>query len=281
MSRADWHRPEVIMPEGMRRIRLTVAYDGRAFHGWQCQENAESVQDAIKTILDQVTGEDIFVQGSGRTDAGVHALGQVAHFDTVSKLPADKFKVILNTKLPKTVRILESSEPEGVFHARFTSMAREYWYLVKRMDDMLPFDDGRVTPVRELPSLETLNSYAEKLCGTHDFTTFCSAKDECESKWRDIYESLWTEEHDPYGFPVLKYRVAGNAFLYHQVRSMVGTMLEDAKQHSTPEVFQARLDSRDRSQALKTAPSDGLYLARISYDEAEYQWFEEGNNGRH
>ncbi|MBQ0070575.1 MAG: tRNA pseudouridine(38-40) synthase TruA, partial [Spirochaetales bacterium] len=249
--------------------------------GWQSQNNASSVQGAIEEILSAVTGEEIFVQGSGRTDAGVHALGQVAHFDTASRLPADKFRVILNTKLPKTVRILESSEPEGVFHARFTAMAREYWYLVKRMDEMLPFDDGRITPLHELPSLDLLNEYASCLKGTHDYTTFCSSRDECESKWRDIYESEWTQETDDYGYTVYKYRVSGNAFLYHQVRSMVGTMLEDAKIHSEKAVFCSRLESRDRSQALRTALSDGLYLARISYDEEEYQWFEEENNGRH
>ena len=276
----DWHRPEVVMPQDKRRIALTISYDGNKWHGWQVQDNAESVEGEIEKVLSSVTGEDVFLQGSGRTDSGVHALGQVAHFDTSSEIPADKFSIILNTKLPSSIRVLSSWEPEGVFHARFTAMAREYRYLIKAFSDMLPFDSGRITPLRALPDVSRLNSYASLLVGTHDFSTFCSSKDMCESKVRDIYESEWTLEKDNYGFPLLRYKVVGNAFLYRQVRSMVGTMLDSALMGETEDDFKARLESKDRTKALKTAPSDGLYLYRISYDENEYLWFEEEYNGR-
>lgn len=159
-------------------------------------------------------------------------------------------------------------------------MAREYWYLVKSYDNMLPFDSGRITGLRALPDIEVLNSYAKLLVGTHDFSTFCSSKDICQSKVRDIYESEWKMEKDNYGFPLLKYRVAGNAFLYRQVRSMVGTMLDSALIGEDSSAFLERLEAKDREKALKTAPSDGLYLYRISYDEKEYLWFEEEYNGR-
>lgn len=280
MSRLDWHRPEVVMPQDKRRIALTISYDGNKWHGWQVQDNADSVEGEIEKVLSIVTGENVFLQGSGRTDSGVHAIGQVAHFDTESKIPAEKFSIILNTKLPQSIRILSSWEPEGVFHARFTAMAREYWYLVKSYDNMLPFDSGRITGLRALPDIEVLNSYAKLLVGTHDFSTFCSSKDICESKVRDIYESEWKMEKDNYGFPLLKYRVAGNAFLYRQVRSMVGTMLDSALIGEDSSAFLERLEAKDREKALKTAPSDGLYLYRISYDEKEYLWFEEEYNGR-
>ena len=280
MSRNDWHRPQVEMPQDKRRIALTVSYDGRFWHGWQVQENAPSVEGELEEALSKVLGEKVFLQGSGRTDAGVHALGQVAHFDTSSSIPVEKFPVILNTMIPRSIRILSASEPQGIFHARFTAMAREYWYFVKRMDQILPFDEGRVTGIRRLPDISVLNAYAEVLSGTHDFTTFCSARDMSESRKRDIYESEWSLVEDKFGFPAYRYRVAGNAFLYRQVRSMVGTMLEAALGGEDPAVFKARLESRDRSMALKTAPSDGLYLARISYDENEYLWFEEGSDGR-
>ncbi|MCI7606807.1 MAG: tRNA pseudouridine(38-40) synthase TruA [Spirochaetales bacterium] len=280
MSRLDWHRPEVVMPQDKRRIALTISYDGTKWHGWQVQDNAESVEGEIEKVLSSVTGEDVFLQGSGRTDSGVHALGQVAHFDTSSEIPADKFSIILNTKLPSSIRVLSSWEPESVFHARFTAMAREYRYLIKAFSDMLPFDSGRITPLRALPDVSRLNSYASLLVGTHDFSTFCSSKDMCESKVRDIYESEWTLEKDNYGFPLLRYKVVGNAFLYRQVRSMVGTMLDSALMGETGDDFKARLESKDRTKALKTAPSDGLYLYRISYDENEYLWFEEEYNGR-
>lgn len=282
MARSDWRRPDVEpVMEGWRRIKLTLSYDGSKYHGWQSQNNAVSVQSRLEEILRSVTGEpELFVQGSGRTDAGVHALDQACHFDTQSQIPADKFKVILNTKLEKSIRITSSSEPEGIFHARFTTYSREYWYMIKRMDDMLPFDENRYCFVHQLPDLDVLNSYAEKLFGTHDFTTFASARDESPSKYRDIYLSKWEREVDAYGYEVLKYRVAGNAFLYHQVRSMVGTMLEASKMGLSAEEFQAKLDKKDRSEALRTAVSDGLYLAKISYDEEEYRWFEEEYCGK-
>ena len=276
MARKDWRRPEIERVEaGKRRVKLTVSYDGLKYHGWQAQDNAISVQSEIMRILSSVTKEDVEVFGSGRTDAGVHALGQVCHFDTSSLLPAEKFKVILNTKLDKSIRILKAEDADPYFHARFSTMAREYWYMIKRFDDMLPFDDGRYSFVREFPSLKLLNGYAESLYGTHDFTTFASSRDISESKCRDIYTSRWDIFPDQYGYEVLRYRVAGNAFLYHQVRSMVGTMLEAGFKSESPESFKERLDSKDRGKALKTAPSSGLYLARISYDDKEYLWFEE------
>lgn len=268
------------MPSGKRRIILTVSYDGLYFHGWQEQDDALTVQETIKKELSTVLGEDVELFGSGRTDAGVHALGQVAHFDTTSKIDASRFAVILNSRLPSSVRIISSKEAEGVFHARFTAMAREYWYFIKRWDDALPFDEGRMTMVRRRPDMSLLQSYASILQGTHDFTSFCSARDICPSKVRDIYVSEWTEERDGYSLPFLKYRVVGNAFLYHQVRSMVGTMVECALREETPRSFRERLESRDRQKALKTYPSSGLYLARISYDENEYSWFEEESDGR-
>ena len=280
MSRLDWHRPEVIMPQDKRRIALTISYDGTKWHGWQVQDNAESVEGEIEKVLSQVTKESVFLQGSGRTDSGVHALGQVAHFDTLSKIPAHKFSTILNTKLPQSIRILSSWEPLGVFHARFTAMAREYWYLAKTYEHMLPFDSGRITPLKTLPDVDLLDSYASLLVGTHDFSTFCSSKDMCESKVRDIYESEWSIGKDSYGYPILKYRVVGNAFLYRQVRSMVGTMLDCGLEGESCDDFKRRLDAKDRRMALKTAVSDGLYLYRISYDEKEYLGFEEEYVGR-
>ena len=276
MARTDWNRPEVEpVAEGYRRIKLTISYDGSLFHGWQEQNNAHSVQQTIADLLKRVTKEDTVLLGSGRTDAGVHALGQVAHFDTKSQIDAEKFATILNSQLDKSIRIISSEDAPAGFHARYTTMAREYWYYVKRMDEMLAFDDKRYAFYKRLPSLETLNGYASILFGTHDFTTFASSRDLCPSKWRDVYVSEWEEVTDQYGCKALRYKVCGNAFLYHQVRSMVGTMVECGLLGYTDEQFKAILDSKDRSKALRTAPADGLYLARISYDENEYMWFEE------
>ncbi len=265
------------MPSEGRRIKLTISYDGSSFHGWQEQSEGETVQSTIKKELENLLGEDVCLQGSGRTDSGVHALGQVAHFDTKSSLPASRFAVILNSRLPSTIRILSSEDVDGVFHARFTSFAREYWYYIKEWEDTLPFDTNRVTNIKRMPDLALLNEYARLLEGTHDFTTFCSSKDLSESKYRDIYVSSWSEERDSWGKRFFKYRVVGNAFLYHQVRSMVGTMVECALRGESASSFEKRLSSCKRENALKTYPSSGLYLARISYDEEEYRWFEDKN----
>lgn len=275
--RSDWRRPESwqLPEEGETRIKLTVAYDGSAFHGWQAQAGIVSVQSVLSETLSSVVGKNTVVYASGRTDAGVHALAQGCHFDTSSRIAPEKFAVILNTKLPKTVRVLSAERaPEG-FHARYSTMSREYWYLIKEEKAMLPFDDRHVTAVKKPLDLERLNGYAICLQGTHDFTTFASARDPSESKFRDIYLSSWDAVTDCYGAPLYRYRTAGNAFLYHQVRSMVGTMLEALSLGESAEAFSNRLEAKDRSMALRTAPADGLYLADVSYDSSKYQWFED------
>ena len=274
--RSDWNRPSLEpLAEGFRRIKLTVSYDGSAFSGWQSQANGLGVQQYLERAITQITKEIVVVQGSGRTDSGVHALAQVCHFDTKSKISCNKFLPALNTKLPKQVRVILAEEVDGSFHSRYTTMAREYQYFVKEYKNFLPFDEKHITKREHLPSLELLNSYAECVLGTHDFTTFASARDVCPSKWRDIYESKWEQVSDQYGKMMYRYKVVGNAFLYHQIRSLVGTMLQLADKGESAEEFKRRLDSCDRTQAMTTAPSDGLYLARSSHDETEYQWFEE------
>ena len=282
MARSDWRRPALTPLEAdKRRIKLTISYDGSVFHGWQRQDNADSVQSRIEEAIEILTGFKVDVQASGRTDAGVHALMQVCHFDIPSTvtIPGEKFANALYSQLPPTIIVLSSEEVDGSFHARYTTMAREYRYFVKGKEEFLPFDKGYVTLFGRLPSLELLNQYASLLQGTHDFTTFASARDLSPSHFRDIYESYWSEGEDKYNKRYYRYTVVGNAFLYHQVRSMVGTMLLLASQKAPIEEFKRRLEAKDRSQALSTAPSDGLYLARISYDEEEYSWFEEEFNG--
>lgn len=278
MARSDWNRPALTpLEEGLRRIRLDVSYDGKAFHGWQSQDNGASVQQSLQEALKAVTGLELTVNGSGRTDAGVHALMQVCHFDIPDscRIPGQKFAAALNCHLEKSVKVLSSAEVDGSFHCRFTTMAREYRYFVKEEADMLPYDEGYVSAVHRLPELVLLNEYAALIQGKHDFTTFASAKDLSTSKYRDIYESYWEESLDKYGRRYYCYTVCGNAFLYHQVRSMVGTMLQFAAKGRSREEFSEVLEAKDRLRAGTTAPPDGLYLARISYDESEYAWFEE------
>lgn len=278
MSRSDWKRPvEFAAPEGRRRVALELSYDGRCYNGWQTQNNAKSVQETLKqAIVSFLNDDSVEVCGSGRTDSGVHAKGQVAHaeFNDCS-IPAKAFLYGLNAILPVSVRILRSWDVPASFHARYSAMAREYRYFAVQGFGRDAFMDGLVTRLKEMPDLDVLNSYAVQLVGTHDFTTFASAKDICPSKYRDIYESVFTMERSMYGDDVLCYKVCGNAFLYHMVRSLVGTMLEVAGNECSAAEFKDVLDSCDRRRAGKTAPSDGLYLWRVSYDPDEYQWFED------
>ena len=188
----------------------------------------------------------------------------------------EKVALALNSLLPLTVRAIKSESADGSFHARFTTMAREYRYFVKAKNDALPFDYNYVGLYSRLPDIGLLNSYASVLAGTHDFTTFASSMDQSVSRMRDIYESYWSAVHDRFGNLLYCYTVTGNAFLYHQVRSMVGTMMGLALRGGSCEAFSALLEAKDRMLAGTTAPSSGLYLSRISYDEDEYRWFEEG-----
>ena len=278
MARSDWKRPDVFSaPENRRRVAMELSYDGRAFCGWQRQKDADSVQQTIIDAVTRMIGDrNIDVIGSGRTDSGVHAYGQVAHveFDACD-IPAKAFHMGLNALLPYSIRIRRSWDVDNSFHARYSAMAREYRYFCRCGEPHDSFSDGLVTVLREFPDIELLNSYATHIVGTHDFTTFACSKDTCPSKVRDIYEAEFGWKESMYGDKLLCFRIAGNAFLYHMVRSLMGTMLDLAFDNKPDSAFKELLDAKDRLRTGRTAPSDGLYLWRVSYDPDEYMWFEE------
>ena len=161
------------------------------------------------------------------------------------------------------------------FHARYSAMAREYRYFCKEGEGHDSFSEGLVTLLKEFPSFDLLQDYAATIVGTHDFTTFASARDICPSKVRDIYEAEFGWNESMYGMKLLCFRIAGNAFLYHMVRSLMGTMLDYAADNRSAAEFRDLLEARTRILVGRTAPSDGLYLWRVSYDPEEYRWFEE------
>lgn len=277
MARSDWNRPDLEpLGPGLRRIRMTVSYHGSRYSGWQKQSNAMAVTEVLEKTIKQMIGEEVEIIGSGRTDSGVHALAQVCHMDVFNtSIKAEKFAPALNRLLPPDIRILDATEADGTFHARYTTMARTYRYYYKRECDMTAFDDQLVAKVKQFPSLKRLNEYAQAVAGTHDFTTFTARGDLCLSRNRDIYESYWQLETDRWGKEMLTYTICGNAFLYKMVRSLVGSMMEFAQKDMEKEAFEHILASLDRSLAGRTAGASGLYLYRISYDPAEYAWFEE------
>lgn len=284
MARSDWHRPsEFSAPENYRRVALTLRYNGSLFCGWQSQNSERSVQDELEKAVLKLTGlNEVTVVGSGRTDSKVHAMGQVAHIEipVSCTLPDRAFVHGLNSFLPEGVRITEAKSVESSFHARYSAMAREYRYFWAVVPEHDPFTENTVSRLRELPDMELLNSYAQIICGTHDFSTFCGAGDQSPSKFRDIYISEFSMVSSMYGYPVLCYRICGNAFLYHMVRSLAGTMVQMAAEGKSAEEFRRILQVGDRSLCGKTASPAGLYLWRISYDPEEFRWFEEEHAGR-
>lgn len=277
MARTDWRRPPLEpLEEGVRRIRMTVAYDGQNYNGWQRQPNGVGISDRIEQEILNMIGESVKLVGSGRTDSGVHALAQVCHFDTFNqKLDGKIFAIALNRLLPTDIRIMESREVDGTFHSRYTAMGRKYRYYIKQEKEMSPFDAKQVWKVRKFPDIDLLNAFAAHIQGTHDFTTFTAKGDKSSSRWRDIYESYWTYEVDRFGFKVLIYTISGNAFLYRMIRSLVGSMMEFAEKGVDADTFKEILESKNRRRSGRTAAPWGLYFYAVSYDPQEYAWFEE------
>jgi len=267
VAKQDWKRPTNFpLKEGYRRVCLLISYDGADYCGWQRQKGAVTVQELIEKALEKVLKEKVQLIGSGRTDTKVHAIGQVAHFDTKNQsVPVEAFPLALNRYLPHSIRIIAGKGVNATFHARYTALSREYRYYTKEMATYTPFERGRVGLIRKIPPLELLNGYAQVLLGSHDFSTFRAAGDQSHSKIRDLYESEFNLEASQWGGELLIYKVRANAFLMHQIRSMVGTMLQMGENGEPVSSFEKCLASRDRLRAGRTAAPDGLYLWRIEY----------------
>jgi tRNA pseudouridine38-40 synthase len=239
-----------------------MSYNGNSFCGWQLQKNDPSVQGALESALKQLTGDDVRVTGSGRTDSGVHALNQTAHFDSDASIPPEKYAPALNSLLPQGVRIHRSLEAAGDFHARFSARRRTYRYLIKTGQNRSSFCDGRVYHIRRCPDIARLNELAAALVGTHDFTTFTAAGDSSESRVRNIEAAGFLPRRG-----LLQFYISGNAFLWRMVRSIVGTLLDFEQRGEEPQAVRNLLLSKDRSLAGPTAPAQGLYLYRVYYEE--------------
>ncbi len=248
----------------MRRIKLVLSYEGTGFSGWQRQKEDRTVQGEMEKALAVLHKKSVSLIAAGRTDAGVHALGQVCHFDTDSSVPDKKFKEALNALLPHDVRILSSREVNRSFHARFSAQRRIYLYYIRTGNPLLPFDRNLCFGTRNVPSLRALNSCARQILGVHDFTSFTAAGDTSLSKEREIFSSSFFMER---GY--LVYRIEGNAFLWKMVRSLVGTMFEVASLPFPEKHMAEILSARDRSRAGTTASAKGLYFFRVEY-EKEY-----------
>jgi tRNA pseudouridine38-40 synthase len=256
-----------------RNIRLVLSYDGTDFGGWQRQDNARSVQGELEAALEKMHGHSLPTVGAGRTDSGVHAIGQVVNFYTdIGNIDADRFVPALNRLLPRDIRVLSSSEVDFDFHSRYDARLRRYRYFVlcSRAGDPM-----RLRYAHQLfrrPDLESLNAAASLILGETDFTTFSSAKDESASRSRFVHESAFRWEGE-----MLVYQIAANAFLWRMVRSLVGSMLHyealtvegvrrgTAAAARAAEEMERALRSKDRGLAGPTAPARGLFLWNVEY----------------
>ncbi|MDC7126243.1 MAG: tRNA pseudouridine(38-40) synthase TruA [Spirochaetales bacterium] len=245
-----------------RNIRLKIAYDGTDFCGWQIQNNARSVQGEIEEALKKIEGCGYRLTGSGRTDSGVHANGQIANFYTENNMPAEKFVPALNSLLTNDISIIDSMEVPENFHSRYDAKKRVYRYYIKNTGTKKPSDGRFCWTVKRKPDLANLNKIASVLTGVHDFTTFAAAGDQSESKVREIFSAVFYYEG-----PFIVFKIVGNAFLWRMVRSLTGTIIElDAYGGRRADLIKI-LNSKDRTLAGTTAPPNGLFLDRVIYDE--------------
>ena len=248
----------------MRNLKLTIAYDGTDFAGWQIQSGAATVQGTLASAIGRLTGEKVLPQGSGRTDAGVHALAQVASLQTESAIPVPNFVIALNDILPDSIRILAVEEVAGEFHPRKSAKAKTYRYRIYREAICSPFLARYVWHYPYPLDENAMREAASLVVGEHDFTSFAAVDaergKESISNVRHIFSSQWRRESTE-----LVYEVRGNGFLHHMVRNLVGTFLLVGKGTLNPGDITTILKACDRSAAGATAPASGLYLVNVEY----------------
>jgi tRNA pseudouridine38-40 synthase len=260
----------------VRNLKLILAYDGSEFAGWQVQPGRATVQGALALAIGRLSGENVLPQGSGRTDAGVHALAQVASFQTASAIPLENWMTALNHILPVSIRVLEVTETAAEFHARKSARAKTYRYRIYRGAVCPPFLARYVWHYPYPLEEPAMIAAASLVVGEHDFTSFAAVDPERVERMaaeenvhttngrttnvRTIFSSSWTREGNE-----LIYTVRGSGFLHHMVRNLVGTFLLMGKGTVSPEDLRRILDARERAAAGPTAPASGLYLVAVEY----------------
>ena len=247
----------------MRRVKAVISYDGTNFAGYQYQPKMRTVQSEIDKGLRKLhKDQSIFSVASGRTDAGVHALGQVIHFDTPLDLSLERWKMALNVYFPKDVRAESVEFVDDDFHARYSATGKTYIFKWTKSEVQSPFERNYSVHLGKWnPDIDRMQEAAKYFMGTHDFTSFCSSKTATASKVRTIRKLTIEEQGEE-----LIMTVEGDGFLYNMVRTIAGMLLAVGIGWNEPEDIQAILEAKDRKRAGKTAPAHGLYLVNVTYD---------------
>ena len=242
------------------RVRLIVAYDGTNYHGWQIQKNAVTVEEILQQALCDLLQEPIELVGASRTDAGVHARGNVAVFDTHTRIPAEKIAIAVNQRLPEDIRVMQSEEVEEQFHPRYAESEKTYDAHISNVPIQLPTRRVYSYFVYLPLDVEKMQEAAKLFVGEHDFAGFCSAKSQVQTTVRTIYDCQVEKEGDE-----ICIRVRGNGFLYNMVRIIAGTLVEVGLGRRKLSTVSQAIEKADRSLAGPTAPPEGLTLIKIEY----------------
>ncbi|QXD15072.1 tRNA pseudouridine(38-40) synthase TruA [Rhodocaloribacter litoris] len=244
----------------MPTYRLLIEYDGTDFHGWQVQPNGPTVQEALERAATTVLRQPVSIIGSGRTDAGVHARGQVAHFTTGTPVNVDRLRNALNGLLPPSIAVLALEEAPDGFHARYSARRRRYHYYTGLHPH--PLERAWRHVLRPAPDFERMNRAAAALRGTHDFSAFCRTRSETENRRCTVFEAHWVAEDRPGDW---HFRITADRFLHGMVRAIVGTLLEIGRGKRPEDDLLRVLASGDRREAGPAAPARGLVLEHVEY----------------
>ncbi len=246
------------------RIGLKIEYDGTAYGGWQRQKNAPSIQQTIEEALERALGCSCRVIGAGRTDAGVHAYGQVAHLDIETKIPADRFSYILNQKLPDDIRIVQSWQAAENFHARRDAIGKHYRYTIYQAPHASALERNSSVHVPQQLDVKKMQQAAQVLIGEHDFSAFRTVGSNIVGTVRTVYR-LEVQQQGKH----IHIDIWGNGFLYNMVRIIAGTLIEVGKGKIPVQEMQSILDSKERARAGATAPAKGLAMCEVFYRTEE------------
>ena len=247
------------------RIKLIIEYDGTNYVGWQRQKNGISVQQVLEEAFEKTVGQKVVLYGAGRTDAGVHALGQVAHLDTTTSIPPEKISFALNTNLPSDIRVVCSQVVSDDFHARYGAKAKTYEYTYINAQHPSAIYRNTTAHIRGDVDISAMKQAAQTIVGTHDFASFCASGSEVDTTVRTVYSLVVSQDE-----PFIKIEITGSGFLYNMVRIIAGTLLDVGRGKRKAGDMQDIMDAGDRGKASATAPARGLMMKRVFYEDAEF-----------